>query len=110
MQRILSQYNAKEVSYTFDSASVFAPNSSKLLAMSNWFFLAVMCRGVYPFLAAACGDAFCEQEYWKQYYLKNREIIIERAQKWNQNHKGAKRLIDERAKLKNNELEWLTIK
>ena len=48
--------------------------------------------------------------YLFQYYLKNREIIIERARKWNQEHKGAKRLIDERAKLKNNELRWLTVK
>jgi len=50
------------------------------------------------------------KEYWKQYYLENREILIERARKWNQEHKGAKRLIDERAKLKNNELRWLTVK
>ena len=48
------------------------------------------------------------KEYWKQYYLEHKEIIIERAKIWNNEHKEAKRLFDQRSKQKNNRQEWLT--
>ena len=38
------------------------------------------------------------KEYLKEYYNKNREIILERAKEWNKRNKEARKLIVEREK------------
>ena len=38
------------------------------------------------------------KEYLKEYYKKNKEIILERAREWNKRNKEARKLIVEREK------------
>ena len=38
------------------------------------------------------------KEYLKEYYNKNKKIILERAREWNKRNKEARKLIKERAK------------
>ena len=38
------------------------------------------------------------KEYLKEYYKKNKEIILERAKEWNKRNKEARKLIIEREK------------
>ena len=38
------------------------------------------------------------KEYLKEYYNKNKEIILERAKEWNKRYKEARKLIVEREK------------
>ena len=38
------------------------------------------------------------REYLKEYYKKNKEIILERAREWNKRNKEARKLIIEREK------------
>ena len=46
------------------------------------------------------------KEYLKEYYKKNKEIILERAREWNKKNKAARKLIMEREKRKKLKSFW----
>ena len=46
------------------------------------------------------------KEYLKEYYNKNKEIILERAREWNKRNKEARKLIVEREKKRQLKSFW----
>ncbi len=47
------------------------------------------------------------KEYLKEYYKKNKEIIIERAREWNRKNKESRKLIVERRKRRELKPFWI---
>ncbi len=47
------------------------------------------------------------KEYLKEYYKKNKEIILERAREWNKKNKEARKLIKERARRRELKPFWI---